>query len=91
MTEDTLKIDAEKTAFNARAKAAMRKYLRSKTWPEKIASIERMDEAAKLAREGMRKAGNKGTRDQGNKKAGEWRFVCSQFSTETCVPVLWDS
>ena len=31
MTEDTLKIDAEKTAFNARAKAAMRKYLRSKT------------------------------------------------------------
>jgi hypothetical protein len=71
MTEDALKIDPEKTAFNARAKAAMREYLRSKTWPEKIASIERMNEAARLAREGMRrtrKAGTEGTRKQGTEK-----------------------
>jgi hypothetical protein len=33
----------------------MRDYLKSRTWPEKIASIERMNEAARLAREGMRK------------------------------------
>jgi hypothetical protein len=65
MTENALRIDVEKAAFNARAKASMREYLKSLTWPEKIASIERMNEAAKLAREGMRRtreAGNKGTR-----------------------------
>ena len=56
MTEGALKIDQEKTAFNARAKASMRVYLKSRSWPEKIASIERMNEAGKLAREGMRKA-----------------------------------
>jgi hypothetical protein len=55
MTEDALKIDPDKTALNARAKAAMRVYLKSRTWPEKIASVERMNEAARLAREGMRK------------------------------------
>jgi hypothetical protein len=55
MTQDVLKIDEEKTAFNARAKASMRSYLKSRSWPEKIASIERMNEAARLAREGMRK------------------------------------
>ena len=55
MTEDLLKIDAEKTAFNARSKAPMRAYLKSRTWPEKIESIERMNEAARLAREGMRR------------------------------------
>jgi hypothetical protein len=55
MTEDLLKIDAEKTAFNARSKASMRAYLKSRTWPEKIESIERMNEAARLAREGMRR------------------------------------
>jgi len=65
LKNDALKIDEAKTAFNARAKAEMREYLKSRTWPEKIASIERMNEAAKLAREGMRKAGNKGTREQG--------------------------
>jgi hypothetical protein len=72
MTEDGLRVDAEKTAFNARAKASMREYLKSRTWPEKIASIERMNEAARLAREGMRRtrrAGNKGTREQGSEKA----------------------
>jgi len=56
MTEDMLKIDREKTALNARSKASMRTYLKSRTWPEKIESIERMNEAARLAREGMRKA-----------------------------------
>jgi len=55
MTEDALRIDAAKTAFNAHAKAVMRAYLKSRTWPEKIASIERMNEAARLAREGMRR------------------------------------
>lgn len=55
MTEDALKVDAEKAAFNARAKASMREYLKSRSWPEKIASIERMNEAARLAREGMKK------------------------------------
>ena len=56
MRQDALKIDEAKTALNARAKVSMRAYLKSRTWPEKIESIERMNEAAKLAREGMRKA-----------------------------------
>lgn len=55
VTQDPLKSDEEKTAFNARAKASMRVYLKSRTWSEKIASIKRMNEAAKIAREGMRK------------------------------------
>jgi hypothetical protein len=49
-------IGEEKTAFNARAKASMQEYLKSRTWPEKIRSIERMNEAAKIARAAMRKA-----------------------------------
>jgi hypothetical protein len=68
MTQDALKIDEAKTAFNARAKASMREYLKSRTWPEKIASIERMNEAAKLARQGMRRtrrAGTEGIRKRG--------------------------
>lgn len=44
----------EKAEFNVRAKASMREFLRSKTWEEKVASIERMNEAAKLARKAMR-------------------------------------
>ena len=56
MTEDVLKIDEAKTAFNARAKASMRQYLKSLTWPEKIRSIERMNQAGRLAREAMRRA-----------------------------------
>jgi hypothetical protein len=48
--------DAEKTAFNARAKASMQEYLRSKTWEEKVESIERMNAASMIAREAMRKA-----------------------------------
>jgi len=43
----------EKLAFNARAKASMREYLRSKTWEEKVESIERMNEASKMARAAM--------------------------------------
>ena len=50
MTEDALRIDREKTALNARSKASMRAYLKARTWPEKIESIERMNEAARLAR-----------------------------------------
>ncbi|MGP8251134.1 MAG: hypothetical protein ACLQHF_03815 [Terracidiphilus sp.] len=46
----------EKTAFNTRAKASMQEYLKSRTWPEKIRSIERMNEAAKIARASMRSA-----------------------------------
>ncbi len=71
MNEDALQIDEAKTAFNARAKASMREYLRSRTWPEKIESIERMNKAAKLAREGMRKAGNKGPMERGAQKTAE--------------------
>ncbi|MGA2964503.1 MAG: hypothetical protein ABSD96_22810 [Candidatus Korobacteraceae bacterium] len=66
MTEDALKIDREKTAFNARSNAAMRAYLKSRTWPEKIESIERMNEAARLAREGMRKT--RKARNEGPKR-----------------------
>ena len=44
----------EKLAFNARAKASMREFLRSKTWEEKVASMERMNEAGKKARRAMR-------------------------------------
>jgi hypothetical protein len=43
----------EKAEFNKRAKASMREFLRSKTWEEKVASIERMNEAGKLARKAM--------------------------------------
>ncbi len=80
MTEDALKIDEKKTQFNARAKASMREYLRSRTWPEKIRSIERMNEAGRLAREGMRRAETDGPRERGNKKAGGVGFVPSHPS-----------
>ena len=55
MTQEALQINEAKTALNARAKAEMRAYLKSRTWPEKIESIERMNQAARIAREGMRK------------------------------------
>jgi hypothetical protein len=48
--------DQDKAEFNARAKASMAEYLKSRTWPEKIRSIERMNRAARIAREAMRKA-----------------------------------
>ena len=34
----------------------MQEYLKSSTWPEKIESVERMNEAARIAREAMRNA-----------------------------------
>lgn len=46
----------EKMAFNLQAKAKMREFLQSKSWEEKVASIERMNAAGKLAREAMRTA-----------------------------------
>jgi hypothetical protein len=35
-------------------KQALRRQARAKTWPEKLATIERIRDAARLAREGMR-------------------------------------
>ena len=49
-----MKIDPEKTAYNARASTQMHEFLRSKTWEEKVRSIERMRAAARSAREAMR-------------------------------------
>lgn len=66
MTQDPLQIDEEKTAINARAKAAMRAYLKSRTWPEKIESIERMNKAARIAREAMEKARERSATDSNN-------------------------
>jgi hypothetical protein len=42
-----------KMAYNVRAKASMRELLRAKTWEEKVAAIERMNEASKMARKAM--------------------------------------
>jgi hypothetical protein len=52
----------DKLAFNARAKASMRLFLQSKSWPEKVRSIERMNEASKLARAAMEAARAKAAR-----------------------------
>lgn len=49
-------IDQQKAEFNARAKASMREYLASRTWPEKIRSIERMNRAMKTAQKAMKRA-----------------------------------
>jgi len=46
----------EKMAMNLRAKASMQEFLRSKSWVEKVESIERMNAAGKMAREAMREA-----------------------------------
>lgn len=51
-----MEIDAEKTAFNARAKDSMRQFLRAKSWVEKVRSIARMNVADKAAKSAMRKA-----------------------------------
>lgn len=48
-------VEQEKAAFNARAKASMQFFLRSKTWPEKIRSIERMNRMGRVAREAMKR------------------------------------
>jgi hypothetical protein len=49
-------VDQEKLEFNRRAKASMVEYLKSRTWPEKVRSMERMNEMTKIAREAMREA-----------------------------------
>lgn len=36
----------DKAAFNARAKASMREFLRQKSWKQKVESIARMRETA---------------------------------------------
>jgi hypothetical protein len=46
-------VSNEKMAVNLRAKASMLEFLRSKTWVEKVESIERMNAAGKMAREAM--------------------------------------
>lgn len=46
----------EKLAFNIRSEAEMRKHLASLSWEEKVASIERMNAASRIAREAMREA-----------------------------------
>jgi len=51
-----MEIDEAKTALNARVKKSMREYLRSKSWVEKVESIERMNAAQKIAQAGMKKA-----------------------------------
>jgi hypothetical protein len=51
-----LEIDEAKTALNRRVKESLRKDLRAKSWEEKVASIARMNRAAKTAQEGMRQA-----------------------------------
>jgi hypothetical protein len=43
----------------------MRMYLKSKNWPEKIRSIERMNRAGKIAREAMKKARNRQLSESG--------------------------
>jgi hypothetical protein len=51
-----MQVDEQKTAFNVRVKKDMQEYLQSKTWEEKVRSIERMNAASKIAREAMNKA-----------------------------------
>jgi len=56
MSDAMLKIDEAKTALNARVKASMRDHLRSKSWVEKVESIQRMNREQKIARSAMKKA-----------------------------------
>jgi hypothetical protein len=51
-----LEIDEAKTALNRRVKQSLRRHLRAKSWEDKVASIARMNAAARIAQEGMRKA-----------------------------------
>jgi hypothetical protein len=45
-----------KNSSSTGAKASMLEYLKSRTWPERVRSMERMNEATKIAREAMREA-----------------------------------
>ena len=67
-------VDQAKLEFNRRAKASMLEYLKSRTWPEKVRSIERMNAEAKIAREAMRKA------RASQPKAGDVSFPLSSKS-----------
>ena len=49
-------IEEQKRTLNSRVKTQMQEYLCSLSWEEKVASIERMNEASKLARKAMAKA-----------------------------------
>jgi len=51
-----LEIDEAKTELNHRMKESLRRDLRAKSWEEKVASIARMNAAAKIAQAAMRKA-----------------------------------
>lgn len=44
-------MDQQKTEINRRSEEAMESYLRSRSWPEKIRSIERMNAAHKNRQE----------------------------------------
>jgi ribonuclease HI len=59
----------QKTEYTVRAKAEMDEYLRSKTWVEKVRSIERMNAADRLAKEAMRKALKKSDSPKGQADA----------------------
>lgn len=52
-------VNLEKLELNVRSEASMQQHLKSLSWPEKLRSIERMNEAARIAREAMRKARKK--------------------------------
>jgi hypothetical protein len=56
VSDGMLKIDETKTARNARVKASMRDHLRSKSWVEKVESIQRMNREQKIARAARKKA-----------------------------------
>lgn len=49
-------VNMEKMELNRRAKASMHEHLKSLSWPEKVRSIDRMNRAARIAREAMRRA-----------------------------------
>jgi hypothetical protein len=51
-----MQLDEEKTAMTIRAKKAMQEHLLSLSWEEKVASIERMNAAGRIARAAMEKA-----------------------------------
>jgi hypothetical protein len=52
-----------KAEYIVRAKALLRADLRAKSWPEKARSIERMNEAGKIARESMKQAKSRQAED----------------------------
>ena len=51
-----MKADEVKAAINRRSEAATRALLRTKSWPEKVRSIERMNRAKRSAQQAMKDA-----------------------------------